>query len=259
VALDSELLMVAWKFGREIMQMQALEDLFIQEITELYGAERQIVKALPKMASAADQKALRTAFETHYKQTQRQIDRLDKIFAALKREPESADCQPIAEILRQGDALISTKQAEPAVLDAALITAAQKVEHYEIAMYGSARSHARMLGYTKIADVLEDTLSEEEQTDALLTQLATKTVNIEAAKAPYASARVAPRGADGVDGGIGVGSLISGLAIGAAIALLYSPRSGAETRGDLKRKMDEWRGSAENLVERGRERVGSTM
>ncbi len=142
------------------------------------------------------------------KQTERHIDRLERIFKAIEREPESEDSNPIAEIIKQGEAYTSAKLVDSAVLDAALITAAQKVEHYEISMYGAARSHAKMLGYKKIAALLEETLLEEEQTDKLLTELALGPVNSQAAKAPFANARLAPRGGEET-GGIGFGGCFS--------------------------------------------------
>ncbi|HVW86828.1 MAG TPA: DUF892 family protein [Bryobacteraceae bacterium] len=241
--------------------MKALEDLFLRELAELYDAERQIVKALPKMAKATERSELRAAFETHYKQTERHVDRLEKIFKALGREPESQSSDPISEIVKQGDAIASSKQAEPSVLDAALITAAQKVEHYEIALYGSARSHAKMLGYLKIASLLEDTLREEEETDALLTKIAERRVNVDAAKAPFARARVAPRAGEEM-GGWGPGALVAGILIGAAVALLYAPKSGEKMRRDLRDTADDlrarsegWRETAEDLIERGRKTI----
>jgi len=217
------------------MEMNAMEDLLLQELTELYGAEQQIVKALPKMAKGAHDSKLRGAFGVHLKQTQNHIERLKKVFNMLGREAEAGDCEPISEIIKQGDALIALKGADPSILDAALITAAQKVEHYEIALYGTARSHARLLGYIKVGELLAETLREEEETDALLTQLAKKRVNLNAAKAPFSDARVAPRGTDAADGW-GVGALVSGLAIGAAVALLYAPKSGERMRQELKEK-----------------------
>ena len=247
------------------MEIKALEDVFINEISELYDAERQILKALPKMATAASHSELTSAFELHEKQTKRHVERLEKVFKALGQEAASRESGPIQEIIRQGDELIAMKQAESAVLDAALITVAQKVEHYEIATYGSACSHARMLGYSKIARALHDTLNEEEETDALLTQLATKSINVHASKAPYASARVAPRGGE-ESNGFGIGALIAGAAIGAGIALLYAPKSGDQVRQDLKKSADDWRAkgeelrsSAQDLIDRGREKVQSTL
>lgn len=243
------------------MEMKALEDLFLRELGEVYDAERQIVKALPKMAKAATLPQLRTTFEKHQKQTNVHIDRLEKIFKALGREPEGVDSNPVSAMIEQADAIISAKQSEPAVVDAALIPSAQKVEHYEIAMYGSARSHARMLGYLKVGALLEETLREEEQTDSLLTELATERVNGEASKAPFASARVAPRGGEEV-GGWGFGMLFSGALIGAAVALLYTPKSGEKMRrdlmstaDDLRARGEEWRGAAEDLLVRGRRTI----
>jgi ferritin-like metal-binding protein YciE len=243
------------------MEMKALEDVFLYELGELYDVEQQLVKALPKMAKAANSSVLKSAFETHYKQTQRHAERLEKVFKALGRDAVPKDSDPISDIIRQGETVISMKAAEPEVLDAALIAVAQKAEHYEIACYGSARSHANTLGYSKISGVLEDTLQEEEQTDALLTQIATKKVNVEAAKAPFARARTAPRYGD-QGGGISFGGLLAGLCIGGAVALLYAPKAGDKMRrdlrdaaDDLKQKSDDWRTSAEDLIERGRQTI----
>jgi ferritin-like metal-binding protein YciE len=236
------------------MEMNALEDLLLSELAELYDAERQIVKALPKMAKAAERKELRAAFETHLKQTNKHVERLDRIFEALGREPEGKDSEPISQIIRQGDSMASEKHSDSAVLDAALISTAQKVEHYEIALYGSARSHANMLGYKKIAEVLEHTLGEERETDTLLTQLAVTRVNVDAARAPFGKARVAPRGGEEL-GGWGFGGLLAGILIGAAVAILYAPKSGEQLRSDLLERGEEWRGAAEDLIERGRQTI----
>lgn len=242
------------------MQMNAMEDLLLQELTELYGAELQIAKALPKMAKAANDDKLRDAFASHLKQTQTHVERLKRIFKAFERDADSGDCEPIAEIIKQGEALIATKHADSQVLDAALIATAQKVEHYEIALYGTARSHANILGYGRIADLLAETLSEEEQTDALLTQLATKRVNLNAAKAPFSNARTAPRGGDSSEGW-GLGALVSALAMGAAVAILYAPKSGEKLRQDLRQKAEglreQWGDSAGEMVSRGLHAVES--
>jgi ferritin-like metal-binding protein YciE len=217
------------------MEIKAMEDLLLHELMELYAAEQQIVKALPKLAKRAQDTKLRGAFTLHLKQTHNHIERLDRIFKMLGRSAEAGDCEPVSEIIKQGEALISAKPVDAAILDAALITAAQKVEHYEIALYGTARSHARLLGYIQVGELLADTLREEEDTDALLTRLARKRVNLNAAKAPFSDARVAPRASDGGDGW-GMGALVSGMAIGAAVALLYAPKSGEKIRRDLKEK-----------------------
>jgi ferritin-like metal-binding protein YciE len=245
------------------MQMKALEDLFLRELAELYTAEQQIVKALPKMAQASERAELRKVFETHLKQTERQVTRLENIFKELGREPESQDSEPVSEMIRQGNSLISEKHAEPSVLDAALISTAQKIEHYEIALYGSTRSHAKMLGYLKIAGVLEDTLKEEEQTDSALSDLAIRRVNVDAAKAPFSRARVAPRGGEESSAGTwGLGALVVGVLIGAAVALLYAPKSGEKMRRDIRRSAEELRSRGEeladaagDLIDRGRRTI----
>jgi ferritin-like metal-binding protein YciE len=243
------------------MEMKALEDLFLSELSELYDAEAQIGKALPKMAKATDCSDLRKAFEAHLKQTVKQVERLDKIFKAFQREPEKHKSEPITEMIGQGEALISERANDPDVLNAALISIAQKVEHYEIAMYGSARSHAALLGYGRIAELLQDTLDEEEATDRVLTSLAERRVNAEAVKAPYASVRTAPRGGE-QHASFGLGALVSGVLIGAAVALLYAPKSGDKTRKDLKTTADDllargeqWRDAAESMLEKGRKTV----
>jgi ferritin-like metal-binding protein YciE len=206
------------------MTINAMEDLLLQELNELYGAEQLILAALPKMAKAAHDDKLKSAFETHLKQTRDQVERLNRIYKLFGTEPKRGDCEPINEIVRQSEQFIDNKQADPAIRDASLIGAAQKVEHYEIALYGTAHSHAKLLGYTKAADLLADTLSEEEETDALLTQLATKRVNVRAARAPYSDARTGRRGVE-ASGGWGMGTLVSGMAIAAAVALLYAPQA----------------------------------
>jgi ferritin-like metal-binding protein YciE len=237
------------------MEMKVMEDLFLQELGELYGAEQQIVKALPKMVKAAHDKKLQGAFESHLSQTEKHIERLETIFGMLRRDQQTGDCEPVSEIIKQGDALIAIKDAEPSVLDAALISTAQKVEHYEIALYGSARSHAQLLGYIAVGKLLADTLREEEETDALLTQLATKRVNLSATKAPFSDARTGTRGADGSTG-LGMGALLIGAGMGAVIAMLYAPQSGSKSRSQLKGKAEElgkeWGGRAQELINQSR-------
>ena len=252
------------------MKLTTLEDLFVRELNELYDAENQILKALPAMAKAASRAELRRAFEDHYKETKSQVDRLDRIFKALNEDPAKFKCEPIAAIVDQGESLMSEKTSDSAVVDAGLITIAQKVEHYEIASYGCVRTHARLLGYERIAELLEVTLKEEEHADQKLTSIAESKVNIEAGKAPYSKARTAPRLAEAQDSGGGMGRVLVGLGIGAAIALLYAPKPGQETREDLlnkanegkeylKRRGEEMRKTAEDLVEKGRQTANETL
>jgi len=214
------------------MEMKALEDLLLNELMELYSAEQQIAKALPKMVKVTHNTELRAAFELHSKQTAGHVKRLNKIFTLLNKNAETADCEPITEMVKQADSLAGNRQSDPAIVDAALISAAQKVEHYEIALYGTARSHAQLLGYRKIGDILTETLREEEETDALLTKLAQKRVNLIAAKAPFGEARTGPRGSTA--NGWGAGALIGSLAIGAAAAMFYSSKPGEQMRRELK-------------------------
>ncbi|MDQ6700105.1 MAG: DUF892 family protein [Acidobacteriota bacterium] len=236
----------------------------------MYDAENQILKALPVMAKAASRAELRRAFEDHYKETKSQVDRLDRIFKALNEEPSKFKCEPVTAIVDQGASLMSEKASDSAVVDAGLITIAQKVEHFEIASYGCARTHARLLGYERIAELLEVTLKEEENADMKLTAIAESKVNIDAGKAPYAKARTAPRLAEAQGSGGGMGRVLVGLGIGAAIALLYAPKPGEETREDLlnkanegkeylKRRSEEVRRSAEDLMEKGRQTANETL
>lgn len=161
--------------------IKTLSDLYIESLRDLYSAETQIVEALPKMAKAVQDEELRAGFEEHLKQTQGQIERLDTIFKELDEKPTGHTCQAMKGLLKEGEELMETVK-EPTVLSAALIGAAQKVEHYEISGYGTARTFARLLGYEEHADLLQETLDEEAQTDEKLTDLAESMINEEAAQ-----------------------------------------------------------------------------
>jgi ferritin-like metal-binding protein YciE len=151
-----------------------------------------ILKALPKMAKAASHPDLGSAFENHLRQTETHVERLDSIFAKLEESPRGKKCHGMEGIIEEGSEIIKEKPAPP-VLDAALIAAAQHVEHYEMAGYGSAARWAAQLGHTDQADLLRQTLEEEKETDALLTQLAESSVNAEAEQGESAhSERAAP-------------------------------------------------------------------
>jgi ferritin-like metal-binding protein YciE len=159
-----------------------LEELLVDELKDLYSAENQIVKALPKMAKAASSPELRRAFERHLEETKRQVERLNQIGQALEIKLTGKKCKGMEGLIEEGKELIAEDLDENA-LDAGLIGAAQKVEHYEIAAYGTARTHAEMLGFTKAARLLQQTLDEEGATDKKLTQLAESIVNVEAVEA----------------------------------------------------------------------------
>ena len=159
-----------------------LEELLVDELKDLYSAENQIVKALPKMAKAAGSPELKRAFERHLEETKRQVERLDQIGDQLGVRLTGKRCKGMAGLIEEGSELIGEDPDQDA-LDAGLIGAAQKVEHYEIAAYGTARTHAEMLGYTKVARLLQQTLNEEGATDKKLTQLAESIINVEAVQA----------------------------------------------------------------------------
>jgi ferritin-like metal-binding protein YciE len=158
-----------------------MAELFQDELQDLYDAENQIVNALPKMAKAAQSGDVRAALQEHLEVTKRQVRRLDDIFSRMKQQPGEKMCAGMQGLIEEGEELI--EEGEPsAVLDAGLIAAAQKVEHYEIASYGTARTHAQQLGHDEIASLLEQTLEEEKQTDEKLTALAESSINQEAAR-----------------------------------------------------------------------------
>lgn len=161
------------------MEMQTLQDLYLETLKDLWSAEKQLTKAIPKMAKAASHPELVQAFNTHLKQTEQQVTRLEEIFEELGESPRGKKCKGMEGLIEEGDELIKEKPA-PDVLDAGLISAAQHVEHYEIAGYGTARTYAQLLGFEKQAQLLQETLDEEGETDKLLTQLAERSINLEA-------------------------------------------------------------------------------
>ena len=161
------------------MKLNSLRDLYIAELKDLYDAENRIVKALPKMAEAASSPDLRSAFEEHLQQTQGHVDRLEQVFRKLDETPKGDKCKGIVGIIDEGEDMMD-KDAAPAVSDAALIASAQRVEHYEIAAYGTVRTFARRLGYEDQAQLLNQTLQEEGETDKKLTSLAESYVNEDA-------------------------------------------------------------------------------
>lgn len=161
--------------------LKNLEDALIHEMQDLLSAEKQITKALPKMAKKAQSSELKSAFEEHLKQTERQVDRLEKAFEHLGRSPRARKCEGLAGIIEEGEELLK-EDAEPTTKDALLISAAQKVEHYEIASYGAVCTWAELLGHNEIKKLLGETLDEEKKTDEKLKKLAAQ-VNPQAAPA----------------------------------------------------------------------------
>jgi ferritin-like metal-binding protein YciE len=161
------------------MEMESLKELYVEELKDLWSAETQITKALPKMMKAATNPKLKKAFNTHLKQTERHVKRLERIFKELDESPRGKKCVGMEGLIKEGQELIKEKP-DADVLDAGLIAAAQHVEHYEIAGYGCVRTWARQMGEDRQAELLQETLDEEEQTDRLLTELAESEINVEA-------------------------------------------------------------------------------
>ena len=158
-----------------------LRDLLIDELRDIYDAEHRITKALPKMRKAAGSEELKEGFHLHLQETQGQIDRLEQIFELLDEPAKRKKCEGITGLLEEGEEIMD-EDAHQAVLDAALIAAAQKVEHYEIATYGTLRTYARLLGEDEVVALLDETLHEEKATDEKLTALAEDGINAAAAE-----------------------------------------------------------------------------
>ncbi len=163
-------------------KLASLDDLLVHELQDIYHAEGQILKALPKMTKTAANTDLKAAFEEHRVQTEGQVERLEQVFELLGLSAKGRKCEGMAGLIEEGKKVIE-QDAEPAVKDAALIAAAQKVEHYEIAAYGCVCTYAEMLGYEQVHELLGRNLDEEETTDQRLTALAESVINPEAEEA----------------------------------------------------------------------------
>jgi len=160
--------------------LDSFDTLFLDQIEDLYDAEQRLTQALPKMATAAHTPSLKAAFEQHLRETQNHVSRLEQIFRSLGREPQRHTCQAMKGLIDEGSEVVSASGDE-CVIDAALIAAAQRVEHYEISGYGTARTFAQRLGHSDAARLLQQTLDEEAATDKKLTLLAEQGVNRKAA------------------------------------------------------------------------------
>jgi len=169
------------------MKITSLEEVLEDELKDIYSAETQLIKVLPKMAKAAQSNDLRMAFEKHLEQTRMHAQRIEELCNDLNIKPRGKKCIGMQGLIEEGKEVLQS-DADPEPLQAALIGTAQRVEHYEIAAYGTARAHARQLGYLKAVDLLTQTLEEEKQTDRTLTQLAENRINVKAAMGSEASA-----------------------------------------------------------------------
>ena len=163
------------------MKLNTLQNLYTDELRDLYNAENQLLKALPKMAKAASSEELKEAFEKHLEQTKGQVKRLEQVFEELDEKPKGKTCRAMKGLIEEGSEILE-EDGEKSVRDAGIIVAAQKVEHYEIAGYGSVRTFAHLLGQNKAAELLQATLDEESETNELLNRLAESVINPEAVR-----------------------------------------------------------------------------
>ena len=164
------------------MKMESLQELLSHELSDLYSAENQLLKALPKMAKAAASPELKAAFEEHFEETKGQVERLNSVFEKLGEGPKRKKCKAMEGLIEEGSEMIEM-EGDDAVKDAALIAAAQRVEHYEMAGYGCVRTFATLLGLDDVAELLQETLDEEGNADKKLTEIAETTINVEATSA----------------------------------------------------------------------------
>ena len=165
------------------MKIDNMEELFLAEIEDLYDCEKRLTKALPKMAKASTSPELRQAFESHLRETQGHAERLERVFSEMGKSPKAETCEAIKGLIEEGEQMISNTDQSP-LRDAGVIAAANRVEHYEIAAYGSARTFAQTLGLSSAVSLLEQTLEEEKKADKKLTELAETMINMEALRTP---------------------------------------------------------------------------
>jgi ferritin-like metal-binding protein YciE len=160
-------------------KIQTLNDLFLEELGDLYSAETQLIAALPKMAKATNSPELKSALEEHLEKTRMHASRLEEIFKDLGQKPKQVTCKAMKGLIEEGEEMVHKADRSPA-RDAGIIGSAQRVEHYEIAGYGTAKSHASMLGHSRIQELLEETLEEEKEADKNLNELAENSINAQA-------------------------------------------------------------------------------
>jgi len=158
-------------------EQSALNELFLDELKDIYWAEQHLVKALPKMAKAATSAELRTAIENHLQETENHVSRLEDVFDSIDEKAVAKKCEAMAGLIKEGDEIVSETEKGTFTRDAGIISAAQKIEHYEIASYGTLRTLANVLGYNEAAELLEATLGEEKTADRILTQIAEGGIN----------------------------------------------------------------------------------
>lgn len=164
------------------MKLESLQDLFLEELADLQSAEEQLTKALPKMVATAQNPELKSALSNHLEETKTQLERIESMINRLPRKPKAKICKAMKGLIEEGNELLKTK-GDPAVIDAGIIAAAQRVEHYEIAAYGCARTYAEVIGDKAAMQALEASLDEEKNADATLNEIALEIVNVQASQA----------------------------------------------------------------------------
>jgi ferritin-like metal-binding protein YciE len=164
------------------VKLNSLHELFVEQLKDLYDAEHQLIKALPKLAKASSSEELRNAFQEHLEKTEQHAQRIEQIFDAMGQTAKAQKCKGMEGLVKEGSEIIKEEDVEDEVKDAGLIAAAQRVEHYEIAGYGTVRTYANLLGESEAANLLQQTLEEEKEADQTLNQIAEQ-INVEAREA----------------------------------------------------------------------------
>ena len=230
------------------MKLETLKKLYVTQLRDIYDSESRILKALPQMAEAAQHPQLKRAFERHESETQEQIRRLEQIFDALGQSPKGETCEATQGLMKEGQEMISAG-GDADVRDAGLIGAAQKIEHYEIANYGTVATYAKMLGERQALQLLTTTLEEEKRTDKLLTTLAKSFVNSDAYRSNPSNQSYDDGGFDYETAssiGFSIITLLIGAAAGVAAGMLLAPSSGAESRRFIANKANQFGGQIGN-------------
>jgi ferritin-like metal-binding protein YciE len=171
----------AKKAGSEKMSGSKFHELFMEELKDIYWAEKNLVKALPKMQKAATSEELTTCIGNHVEETKEHVARLEQVFELLGKKPQAKKCEAMEGLIAEGQEVVADTEEDTVVRDAGIIIASQKIEHYEISAYGSLRTLANVMGHKEVVKLLEQTLEEEKNADSLLTEVAESTVNEEAA------------------------------------------------------------------------------
>jgi ferritin-like metal-binding protein YciE len=227
------------------MKLETLKKLYVTHLRDIYDSESRILKALPQMAQAAHHPQLKRAFERHESETQEQINRLEQIFDALGQSPKGETCEATVGLIKEGQEMISAG-GDQDVRDAGLIGAAQKIEHYEIANYGTVATYAKMLGERQALQLLTTSLEEEKRTDKLLTTLAKSFVNSDAYRSYQNSNKSNSSDDYDYESASGIGfsiiTLLIGAAAGVAAGMLLAPSSGAQSRRFITEKANQFGG-----------------